>query len=164
MYSVPPGDGIAEWIGRIAGVGIVIMIVMITTFVIVEVVSGDDIELVQDMTTIPRWVYLMLLVILFMCSFVWLMCEWYMDRWWKYKIVYNLSAIYAIMIITTFALLVFHLASGRALFDFLSMIPVFYVPCGATFAGFAYMSIPQFKTRVNQTVYTLYKRVIRRQE
>jgi hypothetical protein len=162
MYATTPGVEAAEWISRIAGIAIVAMILTITVFVIVEVIVSEDIDMVHDITTIPRWVYLMFLVILMMASAIWLLSEWYMDRWRRYATVYNLGAIYAVMIITTFALLVFHLASGRALFDFLTMIPIFYVPFGAILAAWSYSTMASVKNRVDQAVSGVYRRLVMR--
>ena len=150
MYASPPGDNVALWLSKAAGVTMVAMILTISVLVVVDVVATDDIELVQDMTSIPRWVYLTLLVVLFIASFLWLMSEWYMGRWNMYKAVYNLGAIYGVMIITTFVLLMFHLLRGRALFDFLPMIPIFYIPFGFIFSTWAYITIPNVKATVQK--------------
>jgi hypothetical protein len=146
MYSAPPGDDVAAWISRVTGIVNVCMIAAISVFVVVDVLSTSDIDLVQDETAIPRWVYLALLVVLMVSSFLWMMSEWFMDRWKRYKAVYNLGTIYIVMIVTTFVLLLFHLVSGRALFDFLPMVLIFFVPFGFIYAAWAYTTTPQMRS------------------
>jgi hypothetical protein len=95
--------------------------------VVVEVIMSNDTDLVQDITKIPRVIYILFTAIYFMSSYIWLFGEWFLRRWSRYKGRNNVVLFYFAMIVTTTVLIIIHLAVGRGLFDFLTMIPIFYL-------------------------------------
>lgn len=161
MYAAPRGEYTAGWVGRVTGIVNVCMISSISVLVVVDIFASDDIDLVQDDTAIPRWVYLTLLFVLFASSIMWMLSEWYMERWERFKSIYNLGCFYIVMTITTFVLLMLHLLNGRALFDFMPMIPIFYVPYGAIYMAWVYTTTPEIREDVHRTFYNLASRIRR---
>ena len=94
MYAVAPGDDYATFISNVSFIVNVFVIGAISLLIFIEVGISDDVDLVQGDTKIPHGVYVVLLAILLISSFIWIMSEWYLRRWSKYKTRHNLGWFY----------------------------------------------------------------------
>lgn len=122
----------------------------ISLLVFIEIGISDDVDIVLGETQIPQGVYLVLTAVFLITSFIWLMSEWFLRRWLKYKMRYNMGSFYSAMIITTYVLLIIQVASGRALSDFLTMIPLFYLPYGFIYIIWSFVGAPRIRKAIEK--------------
>lgn len=148
MYAVPPGNDYILWVSKITSIINVAAIGALSLLSFVEIGVSDDVDIVQGIAEIPRAVYVVLVAILFFSSFVWFMSEWFLQRWNRYKIRHNLGYFYFVMIVTTFALLVVQIAIGRALEDFITMFPLFYLPFAFIYAIWGIVGSPEIRKKI----------------
>lgn len=128
MYASPTGEREAKAIAKAMCWSNATLIIITSCLVYIELALTNSQEQILSETAIPKDVYIGLLIALIITSLLWGLAEWYLQRYDRYKTRHNIAYFYAVMLITTYVLLIIHLANDRGVFDFLTIIPIFFLP------------------------------------
>lgn len=148
MFAVPRGNDVAEKVSTLMFFVNGMCILIISVMVFVELASSESTDQLLGHTAIPAGAYIAMLVIMIVSSAGWALSEWYLQRWNRYKVRHNVGYFYVVMLVTTYVLLLIQIFSGRGVFDFIVLIPIFYLPFIFIYGLWAFAGTPQFRVYV----------------